>query len=1731
MYTSSARTRTCTIPRLGSCQLRHASHNVTLSRVMWCCTQQKVIDDIKRQYVGRRGRYKSHHSLKVFRAKQNLQHIANGFLPSEGRQQATQRTTALRFTAKNVDRRAEAPAHHSGAPNLVQQKRAPRPMAYDVDEEDAAAFEASERQHDADGTHRYYGTPDAQAAFNSQVLHSVMDGSSNFHFQQRGAYFTYFPPHFSMKGGDGAWVAIRPLILFDPQRAFKCPDGACPLHGFFTQKKGVRSQLCVRWKWARPRRVSGVSSPAWCSCRVLACPQCRAHRIKLRTRLGKDAPTVKEAQYLYRAYAPDVMQAFAKHYAMVVANPPILIVNDHMALTVELARLCYAHCVGGSALGLSKRLQLFHTQTFHGELLEYYSFHQWTQNMQAGSQPTLGQFSLQNKYPPIAITSEDRGVDACGHTMVQSYFLYYQAEKHAFQTNYRTSIIRNASRVLASDHSKKVNAKCSMMKVRFTLWCPKMNIPLLSAAVDDDGYHNAATVLGLRAFGIASQWHAHEADKDTPPVDREAVEAPPSVALEDAEPSKYAFATLFFCDHPLRDAKGIMANIPCLQRAQDTPVYKFTGNVHHVVRAAQAREHVPTLLRRADGSDEPIVLGMDCEWNQVQAGGTTCAALLQLSNESTVCVFNLVQLLAENPRLPTVLLDLLTNSSISKVGVNIKGDDTALRNRLNMRSAVRGWVGVPFPNRFPGLVDLRVLAQQVLNLPTRGGSLENLFSRLDGRRLDKGLGGGSRQEWERYPLADDPDVASQRLMYAAQDAAASLVCHGALTQVLRGTGQPVHAPDVVTGQEWDDAAIAVGSVEPSVGGGDDNTDDAAQGAQDIDDPRGHVLLMEPEERDQNIVDDLLKAEYKLLQSMLAVVAVYATNDAATQVLTLPSDMLTAHAIQSLATTIRGRHTHLHVYSDDPSAHMDADIRVSKTEIRPPATAGDCAHAEMDGDDFDVNWASGKVKYDPRHWIANFFLLSASKGTALYRYFCRAVSKAMFIVYTGDRDLWYTYLRTELNLTPAQCRQVRAQYFRQRCRYSIPPPRQLYCRLLTVYNLFKDLVDPKSEAAFFVGDYERRFKVSMDYIKKGFLSDPPTMELYIQRPQSTNARSPHRYYCLRGSSQLEGYHTSLRCVRGPYAAAASAQWLNALQNAHDFNWVVTNMRLRNFLPRWVEHSDLELIDRAVAAASAVMDQDLVERTFPGWTRLRTWKHLVVEQGTTYTTDALRVALAHHVPHAPAVPASASRSARPARVRTCASSLEWMATAVGIPGCTNAQGRDIVTELLRHNNLGTSPQKFMQLAAAKNKVLTIGQATSFLLGARMHDAAFALLKDKGFEHVYQKLHTTVHRMVQKGLMPPAQLPAATPVPFATPAQVPVRVGAGGASAASCDVDHSTHPPVAKKRRRRLNLNLRNLTEAEHLDRAKAQARKKALRRTEARKRQAVAAAAAAAARTHAPPETEHAAGAGARSAAGAGGRSTPGAGAGAPSRAGRGAGPPAPAAAGATQDPRSGAPHPRRHAQPLSQSRVAATGTTQEAEAAQGLRGLASSSCSPVVVQCSGAARTAAVHAAAQTSAGGTGTSAGATARTTLPTHTSETRMLCSFTRRTGQPMSVFAHVAEGCSVFYNPSDDMTQWLYVTYRGRLGYVPANHTGAPREVALAGQQTRGRATRAPLNSGRSTRRASSVIVPEQAVTTVPAGTGHSVPVARLSTTSRRTGQSAFRAGAPMKQGQGNVDDTCSD
>ena len=46
-----------------------------------------------------------------------------------------------------------------------------------------------------------------------------------------------------------------------------------------------------------------------------------------------------------------------------------------------------------------------------------------------------------------------------------------------------------------------------------------------------------------------------------------------------------------------------------------------------------------------------------------------------------------------------------------------------------------------------------------------------------------------------------------------------------------------------------------------------------------------------------------------------------------------------------------------------------------------------------------------------------------------------------------------------------------------------------------------------------------------------------------------------YYSLRSSSQLEGYHLSLRETRKASGASAGPQWLIPITNEHDWRWTV------------------------------------------------------------------------------------------------------------------------------------------------------------------------------------------------------------------------------------------------------------------------------------------------------------------------------------------------------------------------------------------------------------------------------------------------------------------------------------------------------------------------------------------------------------------------------------------------
>ena len=60
--------------------------------------------------------------------------------------------------------------------------------------------------------------------------------------------------------------------------------------------------------------------------------------------------------------------------------------------------------------------------------------------------------------------------------------------------------------------------------------------------------------------------------------------------------------------------------------------------------------------------------------------------------------------------------------------------------------------------------------------------------------------------------------------------------------------------------------------------------------------------------------------------------------------------------------------------------------------------------------FAPKWAEVLIKYDPRHWMGNWFLMAQFKSSALFKYFCTATSDAMFEVREGERDRVKQHLR-------------------------------------------------------------------------------------------------------------------------------------------------------------------------------------------------------------------------------------------------------------------------------------------------------------------------------------------------------------------------------------------------------------------------------------------------------------------------------------------------------------------------------------------------------------------------------------------------------------------------------------------------------------------------------------------------------------------------------------------------
>lgn len=65
---------------------------------------------------------------------------------------------------------------------------------------------------------------------------------------------------------------------------------------------------------------------------------------------------------------------------------------------------------------------------------------------------------------------------------------------------------------------------------------------------------------------------------------------------------------------------------------------------------------------------------------------------------------------------------------------------------------------------------------------------------------------------------------------------------------------------------------------------------------------------------------------------------------------------------------------------------------STDAVRPSAGEGPLGKLK-----FNDNWRRVRVKADVVHWMRNMFKIAHSKGSGLYKYWCTALSDAVFMV--------------------------------------------------------------------------------------------------------------------------------------------------------------------------------------------------------------------------------------------------------------------------------------------------------------------------------------------------------------------------------------------------------------------------------------------------------------------------------------------------------------------------------------------------------------------------------------------------------------------------------------------------------------------------------------------------------------------------------------------------------------
>ena len=260
----------------------------------------------------------------------------------------------------------------------------------------------------------------------------------------------------------------------------------------------------------------------------------------------------------------------------------------------------------------------------------------------------------------------------------------------------------------------------------------------------------------------------------------------------------------------------------------------------------------------------------------------------------------------------------------------------------------------------------------------------------------------------------------------------------------------------------------------------------------------------------------------------------------------------------------------------------ADDAISDGHAPPTIGSVDPSELEAFLSGIRPSWAKGRLKYDIRHFMANFSgMVAAEKSSPAYGIFMAYVSAAIFKILPGEHDRVRRHM-VALGMSNEAINRAPRRYWRRmvrfsypwsplgpplgppsprpplgppwsppladppcpgappfdppppQARYSCPEPEIIIRGLYDIFNFFKGMKDPaRPEHDFFIRDAWQIFTKEIAYVQKGYLSDVPGMNMYtyVRTIASTGCIV---YRGKRSSSALEGYHLHLRAAQHPCA---------------------------------------------------------------------------------------------------------------------------------------------------------------------------------------------------------------------------------------------------------------------------------------------------------------------------------------------------------------------------------------------------------------------------------------------------------------------------------------------------------------------------------------------------------------------------------------------------------------------